>query len=449
MTATALSAADAIAFLYGRVDYERVPAVDAARDFKLERIERLLGALSNPHLEIPAVHIAGTKGKGSTAVMTAEILSAAGYRTGLFTSPHVSRFEERMRVDGRSPSLDEVAELVEQLRGPAAALEASDPALMPTFFELTTALAWLYFIRHGAELVVLEVGLGGRLDATNLCRPLATAITNISYDHTDILGRTLASIAAEKAGILKRGVPLVSGVAGDEPREVVLEASRRLEAPLWELGREIRVGERTPVGSGVCASIDVTTPVRRHEELRVPLAGRHQESNAALAVALIDLLHTAGWRVPGEAVPLGLSRVNWPVRIEVVAQRPTVVIDAAHNVASVEALVDTLRRLFPARRRVLVFAAARDKDVQGMLAVLRDEFDAIVLTRYQTNPRAVTVENLAAMLHDAPEKVVVTAPDPAAAWEQARRLAGPDDLICVTGSFFLAAEMRELISPAR
>jgi dihydrofolate synthase/folylpolyglutamate synthase len=231
---------EAIEFIYGRINYERVAGVAySADDGKLERMRRLLKLLGHPEERLPVVHIAGTKGKGSTSVMTAGILSAAGYRTGLFTSPHVSAFEERMVVDGQRPTREHLVDLVNRLLESVETMDAAAVGGGPTYFELATALAWLYFLDQRAEVAVLEVGLGGRLDATNVCHPLVGVITNIRRDHTNVLGSSLAQIAAEKAGIVKPGIPMLSGVAHGPAGDVVKRVCRLQGSPLFRLGAEI------------------------------------------------------------------------------------------------------------------------------------------------------------------------------------------------------------------
>lgn len=442
---------DAIRFLLDRVDCERTPSGRAAaRYLKLGRMRSLLERLGNPHERLPAVHIAGTKGKGSTAVMLAQMLSAAGYRTGLFTSPHVATFEERIRVDGHSPSPERLVELVQRVAGPVKRMDEEGNG--PTYFEVAAALAWIDFNDRNADIAVLEVGLGGRLDATNLCRPLVTVITNIGLDHTHVLGTTHERIAREKAGIIKAGVPLVSGVRHPGARRVVVRQAQALEAPLWQLGREIRCEYHpasAPIGAGTgrrrAPSVDVETPRASRRRLPVPLLGEHQAGNAALAAAAVDLLGREGVPVADHALRDGLRSVKWPIRIEVVATRPTVVLDAAHNVTSVEALQRSLHREFQARRRVLVFAATRDKDLPELLRRLLPSFETVVLTQYSTNPRAVPLDRLARAARALTEHPLIEAPTPAQAWEAASAAAGAEDLICATGSFFLAAEMRELL----
>lgn len=441
---------EALARLYGRINYERVSQHDFTTSmFKLERMSALLELCGHPELNLPALHIAGTKGKGSTAAMTAAMLQAAGYRVGLFISPHVNRFEERMTVNGEGPTRDEFVELFGKVQELVDRLEDRGPEWSPTFFEATTALAWLFFARRGAQLAVLEVGLGGRLDATNVCRPLVTVITSISRDHTQLLGEALEQIAGEKAGIIKPGVPVISGVMEEPARGVIRAMAQERSAALLQLGHDIRLDELSscapPDSDGVPRSrMTVTTPWRCHKEIASPLPGRHQARNAALALAAVDALAEAGFRVEPEAVARGLASVDWPLRIEVLGRRPLVVADAAHNDASIAALLQTLRGV-PARRRVLVFGASRDKHVDDMLRLIDGEFDDVILTQYTGNPRALSARGLARRAASAGLTGFRVESSARAAWDLAASLAGPEDLICVTGSLFLAAELRELI----
>lgn len=449
----------AIEFLFSRVNYERLSGMQyTADDFKLDRMREFLRRLGDPQETIPAVHIAGTKGKGSTAAMTAQILSAAGLRTALFTSPHISAFEERMAVDGVFPTREELARLVREVAGAVAELDKAPRQMSPTYFEITTAMAWLYFRERRAEIAVLEVGMGGRVDATNICRPAVCVITNISRDHTRQLGSRLDQIARAKAGIIKLRVPVVTGVTTEPARTVIAEICRREHAPLFELGRDFEYqylpGSRGPstvsgplAGPAACVRTSRTT----WQHLPLPLIGEHQARNLAVAVAAVERLQEQGWAIPETAVAAGLAEVRWPGRIEILGKAPRVIVDAAHNWEAVAALVRTLDESFVSRRRVLIFAAARDKDVGGMLRQLLPRFDTVVITSFQNNPRNLPVETLARFVRQLTDQPLHVAADPASAWKLARRFAGPEDLICVTGSFFIAAELRELIldeSPA-
>ena len=389
-----------------RINYERCLSLpDAEEAFKLDRMRALLRQLSDPQDHLPAVHVAGTKGKGSTAALLAAVLAAAGYRTGLFTSPHLDRVEERIVVEGQPCSPEEFAALVEEVRPAVEALDREAAQKVPaepgpTYFEVLTAAAFCHFVRRKVDVAVLEVGLGGRLDSTNVCTPLVAVITSISFDHVKQLGPTLAAIAAEKAGIIKPGVPVVSGVTVAEPREVVRKIARQHGCRLAELGVDFDVEYHPPQRldqASAPARFDFRARACGFREIALGLLGRHQAANAALVYATADELRQQGWTIPEAAVRQGLAEVRWPARVEVVARRPTVVLDAAHNAASVAALVEVLAESFVARRRWLVFATTQEKDVRGMLERLRGRFDEVIFTRYLNNPRGVPPEELQAL----------------------------------------------------
>jgi dihydrofolate synthase / folylpolyglutamate synthase len=445
-------------FLHDRIDYERMqtmPGAEAA--LKLDRMRELLRALGNPEKGLPIVHVAGTKGKGSTSAAIAAILSAAGFRAGLFTSPHLERLEERMAVDGRRCEDRELVEMVEQIRPTIEEMDRSTASAGrgetgPTYFELTAALALLLFARRKAQAAVLEVGLGGRLDATNVCQPLVCVITNISFDHTQQLGNTLASIAGEKAGIIKPGVPVVSGVVEEEPRDVIRDICRQRGCKLLELGTDFDFDYDPPRHLELEASqgrLDFRQPaiVERStlKNLALGLIGRHQAENAALALAVVGVLQRAGWDIPERAIRSALAGLIWPARVEVVSRRPAVVLDAAHNPASVAALVRALGDSFSVGRKMLIFGTTRDKDLEGMMRIILDHFNHIALTQYTHNPRAVPPDELQSLAMNISGRRYPTYPDPASAWQAVRESAATDDLICISGSFYLAAEMRPII----
>jgi dihydrofolate synthase/folylpolyglutamate synthase len=458
---------DAMFFLHSRIDYERAAAEKmTARDFKLDRMAELLARLGNPQETIPAVHITGTKGKGSTAVMTAEMLSAAGYRTGLFTSPHVSTFEERMRVDGRMPSREECTGLLDEVAAEVMQLDLQGPAMRPTYFEIATAMAWLYFRRCRCDYVVLEVGLGGRLDSTNLCRPEVTVITNVSRDHMHVLGNTAREIAAEKAGIIKPHIPVVCGVERPDAAGVIHSTARRCESPLYQSGRDYdavyrRADDGTRKTEGVTRNagepvrppssdlrpptVDVQTPFSRFTSLPLPLRGEHQARNAAAAVTAIDVLRNRGFRISDAAVTAGMANVLWPLRLEVLRRSPIVIADAAHNEASAAALVAALRSEFPAERRILIFAASQDKDVEAIAANLFPAFDTVVATQFIGNPRSIPPGELAERVGASYGGRLLTAANPLEAYALALEMSAAGDLICASGSFYLAAEVRNAV----
>jgi dihydrofolate synthase/folylpolyglutamate synthase len=449
----------ALDFLLHRINYERTLSVPyGTGEFKLDRMRRLLSLIGDPHLAVKAVHIAGTKGKGSTAAMIAAVLSAAGYRTGLYTSPHLERIEERIVIDGQSCSAEDFAALAAAVQPAVEQIEreAAVGGGGATFFEVTTAMAFLHFARAKVDAAVLEVGLGGRLDSTNLCQPEVCIITSISFDHVKQLGSRLAAIAGEKAGIIKPRVPVVSGVMQEEPQGMIAAKAAECGAPLIQRG----VNYDFSIQPGSVASLTYREPANepRYElaDVQLGMLGSHQAANAAAAIAAINQLGQRGWSISDEALRRGLAAARCPARIELVARQPDVILDVAHNLASIEAFLAVLQERFSASRRILVFASSKDKDYAGMLKLLVPAFDVIFLTQYVHNPRAMEPEGLLrialeqrrtnARFSESPTLHLTARPTDA--WRLARLIARPDDLICITGSFFLAAELRPVITAA-
>jgi len=440
---------ESLDYLYNRLNYERVGMPRGTTgELRLGRMRRLLRRLGDPHEASKIVHVAGTKGKGSTAAMIAAALSASGVKTGLFCSPHLHRLEERFRIDGVEVTPDELVALVDAVRPAVDDLDATDPHYSrrgATFFEVTTAMGLLHFARRGAGAVVLEVGLGGRLDSTNVVRPALAILTTISFDHTRQLGTTLGAIAGEKAGILKRGRPVVSGVRGDEARDAIRRAARARRARLREVDVDfsyVSIPPAPPLTRPTPGRVAVRTWARDWGEIELPLLGEHQGHNAAVALAGLDALAERGLEVGPEDVARGFAALTWPARVEVLGEAPWVVIDGAHNVASAQALAETLRACFPPCSRTLVFGTTREKDLPGQLRALLPLADAVVATRYVENPRSVPPDEIAEAVRALGGPEAHLAPDPASALALARRLTPADGLICVTGSLFLAAEAR-------
>jgi dihydrofolate synthase/folylpolyglutamate synthase len=433
-------------------------------------MRRLMSLLGDPQLALKAVHIAGTKGKGSTAAMIAAILSSAGLKTALYTSPHLGAIEERIAIGGQPCAPDDFVRLAAEVQEAERRIAFLDTAAegAPTFFEVTTAMAFLHFARERVDAAVLEVGLGGRLDSTNVCVPSVTVITSISFDHMKQLGNTLAAIAGEKAGIIKLGVPVISGVTQDEPRAVIRRIASQWQARLYECGAEYdfaalaqpRVNDESalPV-ERMHYREPAEAPRYSLDGVALGMLGRHQAANAAAAIAAVRRLVEQGWNVDESAIRAGLAQARCPARIEVVAREPLVVLDVAHNTASVAALVAVLNERFPMKPRVLVFASSRDKDTAAMLEFLVPHFESLVLTRYIHNPRAVELPQLQALAdaacaaapgngQPARPPAIYLAETPAEAWSRARQLAGASGMVCITGSFFLAAELRPLVAEA-
>lgn len=442
---------DCLHFLYNRLNYERLGMPRHAGELRLGRMRRLLRLLGDPQDGLRIVHVAGTKGKGSTSAMLAAALSASGRRTGLFCSPHLHRLEERFTLDGRPASAQELVALTDVVRPAVAALDADAVHHWrrgPTFFEITTAMGLLHFARQRADAVVLEVGLGGRLDSTNVIRPLLAVITSISFDHTRLLGSTLGAIATEKAGIFKRATPAVSGVDAPEARAAIERVAQTRNVVLRQLGRDFRYDYEAPVPPlcrPTAGRVSVRTWRTDWGTLDVPLLGAHQAQNAAVALASLDALAERGMEVTRGEVVRGFAGLVWPARVELLGEAPWVVIDGAHNVASAEALAETLRTCFPPSPRTLVFGTTRDKDLHGQLRALLPCFDTIVATRYVENPRAVPPEEVVDAVNELHGRPAQAAPGPAEALALARSLTPPEGLICVTGSLFLAAEARAVL----
>ncbi len=415
----------------------------------LSRPRRLLAALGDPHLGLQAIHVAGTNGKGSVAAMLASALTAAGYRTGLYISPYVTEFGERIQVDGRPITPDEVAKLVADVRPAAERLAASgDPEDQVTEFEFVTALGFLHFARSRVDFLVCEVGLGGRFDATNVIdRPLAAVITSVGLDHTDRLGPTLAAIAAEKAGIIKRAAPVVSAPQGPEVLAVLEATAARRGCPLYLAGRDGRVSlEAVSLSGQVVTFRGPGFPLV--ESLSLPLLGPHQLVNAATALTTLGALKERGrlGALDSRVLREGLARTVWPGRFEVFGDRPPIIIDGAHNPPGAEVLAASLRQLFPGRRLHLVLGLLGDKDVDAYLSlVLPPSLPGVVrlVACQPPNPRALGASNLAARLAArCPGLPVQAVPAVGDAVRLAFRDAGPADAVVVAGSLYQVGEAR-------
>ncbi|MGH7376030.1 MAG: bifunctional folylpolyglutamate synthase/dihydrofolate synthase [Candidatus Methylomirabilales bacterium] len=401
----------------------------------LDNIRRLLRALGHPERAFRTVHVGGTNGKGSTAALLAAILRAAGLRVGLYTSPHLLDFTERIQVNGEPIGPDAVADLTAEVRAAVEAAFAPAPDDLPshpTFFEVTTALAFLYFARAGAEWAVVEVGLGGRYDATNVLAPDLAVITNVTVEHQDLLGESLEAIAVEKAGIVKPGIPLVTAAA--EPALGILRrACGERGAPLLHVPAAYAWSREASLPDGQVFSLRGPGTDRR--TLQIGLLGRHQLENAATAVAAAERLREGGLALPETAVREGLAGARWPGRLQVVGERPCLLVDGAHNPAACRAVRDFLEEE-ALGRRLLVFGALKDKDWGQMLEILLPAFAAAILCRPPSD-RAADPEMLLGtargLCHHV--EVVPEVPDALAA---ARALARPEDTILVTGSLFTA-----------
>lgn len=414
---------EAIRRLESLIDYERTPtAAAAARVWNLDRIAYMLQATGNPHLGVKFLHIAGTRGKGSTAAITASILTSAGYRTGLYTSPHLQSFRERIRIDGEMISEEEMASLVKEVQPIIEQMSESEIGA-PSFFDVYTLLGLMHFARNEVDFAILEPGLGGRLDATNVVTPIACAITRIGIDHTEELGDTLAQIAGEKAGIIKPGVPVISSEQPEEAMEVIERVCRergcRLEmAPSVEIIHADEFGQKLRVNQ---------------LNLECPLIGAHQVENIGVAIGLIGLIRQMGHPVLGRAIIEGVRAVRWPGRFQIVRRNPHVVLDGAHDETGAKALVTTMESLFPDRRIVMVFGMVRGHDAESVVLQLAPLAAKIYITA-AASPRAVDPEGLRRMI-DGQIRVPVSK-----AIEEALREAGEEDIVLVTGSLYVVGE---------
>ena len=440
------------------IAYINTPRWQASR-LGLDRIRELLERLGRPQDRLKFVHVAGTNGKGSICAYLASILNAAGHRTGMFTSPYIERFEERIRVDGAMISPDELRDVTLAVREHAEAM-AEETGDHPTEFELMTAVALEHFARCGCDIVVLEVGLGGRLDSTNVIdAPEACVIARIGLDHTALLGNTLAAIAGEKAGIVKEGSAVVSW-----PQEP--EAMAVIEHAAAEHGCELRVPDFAQLEEGAIRWEDGASPFRSFSykewaDLRTGILGSYQPQNATVALEVVDVLRGRGWRIPDEAVRAGVAQTRWPGRFEIVEGGSSpdgfaIVVDGGHNPQGARALADSLAEVFPGRKPVFVIGVLEDKDYPRMLEDVLPLGSAFVCVT-PDNPRALPAHKLARAIRWTGQDLLgcsacvnpVVARDFEDAIRRARELAGPDGLICAFGSLYSVAALKEAVRATR
>jgi len=432
---------EALDYIYSFIDYERT-SLEGPRRFDLSRITALLELLGQPHRRYKAVHIAGTKGKGSTVAMIESILRAAGYKTGLFTSPHLHTYRERMRTGGQLITEKQLAAHVERLIPLAERLSGL------TTFEITTALAFSYFAQEKIEWAILETGLGGRLDTTNVVDPAVVVITHIGYDHVDVLGHTLSQIAFEKAGIIKEGRPVVSMLQRPTALRVIKRACRERKAPLTLVGRDWTwerkgfdlKGQKLDVHCHQKPNAGSSSLCRDYANLSIPFLGAHQLVNTTTVVATMAELARQGVSLSPEKVVEGLKTTSWPGRLEVLNQRPLLVLDGAHNVDSARALTKALLEYFDYQRLILILGFSADKDIRAILRQLLPLAHQVIITRSK-HPRAASFELMEEEISAMGFKPLSSPSVEEALW-QALRSAQEGDLICVTGSLFVMAEAR-------
>ena len=428
----------ALAYIDTFINSERSPDFSRqARFYNLERISHLLAHLGNPHHCLQVIHIAGSKGKGSTAAQIAAILTHAGYKTGLFTQPHLITPRERCRINSRLISEAEFGLYVDRLKPSIEAMTELDSIGRVSFFEIYTALAFTYFADNAVDFAVIEVGLGGRLDATNVVDPLVSVITPISLEHTAILGNTHEAIAKEKAEIIKPNRPVVSAPQVPEAQTVFETVAADRGAPIDSVGRDIHLKRKDWNING--QTFDLTTPWASYPDLFLPLLGEHQAVNAATAVACIERIRQEGYSVPRTSIYGGLKAVRWAGRMQVVGQSPVVLLDGAHSPTSAEALCKAIGEVFRYRRLILVIGLMRDKDLQAIGQVLCPFVDEIITTQAFDNPRVTPAEEIAKSWSEIGKNFHVC-PSVREAILLAQSIAAPSDLICIAGSIYIVGE---------
>jgi dihydrofolate synthase/folylpolyglutamate synthase len=423
-------------YIFGHTNYEMVPRVPHAEaNYDLRRVYQLLEHIGNPHLKAKSLHITGTNGKGSTSAMLASVLTAAGYITGLYTSPHLHTMRERIAVNGRMIEEIEVAEIMTRISPKIEDINKEAAYGRLTVFELLTALGFAYFAEKTCEFQVLEVGMGGRFDATNVILPEVCLLTSISYDHTEVLGDTLTEIATEKCGIIKPGCTVISHPQTEEADKVIRSVCREKGTKLIRLGKDV-------TRRGLSYDFE-------HQELKVkgrlddyyisiPLLGQYQLDNAAAAVAALEVLIERGFQVSKEALLEGLARVDFPGRMQIMSREPLVVVDGGHNPGASHSLKEALQRYFKPARSILVIGVSNDKDISGIARELAPVFEGVIATRAD-NPRSTMPEVLSAEFnkYGIESQIAENVPMALAA---AKATAGKEDLICVTGSLFIVGE---------
>ncbi len=432
-------------YLNNFTNYERIPGVSYAQSgYSLRHVEKLLDRMGNPQLAARTVHIAGTKGKGSVSAMIAQVLSTSGYRTGLYTSPHLLNLRERIKVDGTLISEPEFAAAMAEVKPFIESMKQDSDSQPLTYFEALTALAFVYFREKRVDFQVLEVGLGGRLDATNVVsKPSVCVITAISFDHMQILGNTLAQIAREKAGIIKPGCWVAISPQPEEAASVFSEICRQKEAKAIWVGKDVTWHK---INGDLDHQSLVINGTKGEYKVNIPLLGDFQLENASTAVAALEILASKGFAVSPGNIAQGLAQVKWPGRFQVVRRQPTVLIDGAHNVESIKRLVENLKAYFPGKRIFLVFGTSSDKDITGIVKELVPISQHVIVTQ-ASHSRAAPTATLATEFSkygiEPENKGTVTE-----AISRALSRAENTDVICVTGSLFVVAEALGYFSPA-
>jgi dihydrofolate synthase/folylpolyglutamate synthase len=420
---------EALKYLDSFVNFEKSGEYNYRTSLKLERMKRLAALLGDPQKAARSIHIAGSKGKGSTASYVHSILKSANFKVGLYTSPHLVTFRERIRIDDELIGEEDLSRILEEIKG---VLESSMKDDSPTFFEVYTAIAYIYFKEKKVDYAVYETGMGGRLDATNLIEPLVSAITPISYEHTDKLGGTLTEIATEKCGIIKSGSICVSAPQEPEALKVIETACRDRKALLILAGRDIKFEE---LESNEKSNIfDAAGMIRNYPRLETPLIGSHQIVNAATAIGIVEALGLRNVNISPDAVKRGIENVKWEGRLEILGRSPLVVVDGAHNRASARALAEAVKKIFKNKKITLVFGASKDKDVKGMIGELLPIANSIILTKSKVSDRAMDPAMIEEIVRTSGSaRVIMRASWAGEALDRALAGAGKEDMILITG----------------
>ncbi len=429
-------------YLNNFINYENIPGIlYASEEYSLKHIKELLQIIGNPHLHSKTVHIAGSKGKGSTAAMIAQVLIDSGYKTGLYTSPHLHNLRERIQINGKSISKKDFSTLVAALKPHFDAIRADTTHRQFTFFEVLTVLAFTYFSKMDTDFQVMEVGLGGRLDATNVVKPEVCVITPIGLEHTQILGDTLEKIAYEKAGIIKQGSLVVSSTQKSEALKVISEVCHQRQARLIEVDQ---VANWHKVSHDLYHQVIAVQSKSTNYRLWLPLLGDYQLDNAATAIVALETLAAQGFAISVNHIERGFTRVNWPGRFQILKQKPTLLVDGAHNVESVRRLIDSLRIYLSYHRIYLIIGISSDKNITGIVKELISLSPQVIAT-HSMHPRAASSSMIANEFsqYGITSKVSSSV---AKALQEALTVADKGDLICVTGSLFVVSEAIDYVN---
>jgi len=427
----------ALDYLYSFVDYSLTRNLRySAEKFNLDRMNLLMGLLKNPQNKYPTIHVTGTKGKGSICAMLSSVLIAAGYQTGLYTSPHLHEYTERIQVNGMKIKKIELVNLINEIERHVSSINGL------TTFEITTAVAFLYFVKKKVDIAIIEVGLGGRLDATNIVRPLISIISTISKDHEKILGNTLKKIAEEKAGIIKENIPVI--IAPQKPRiyTVLENRAKQKNAPIFRTDKLLKIKYITHDLDHQTFSI-VDKKTNQSADIATSLLGKHQAINSLSAFTALKYLNKCGFIIPYEKIVEGIKNAKWPGRFEIISKKPVIVLDSAHNIDSISKLSQTTKEYFPRKKIILLFGASEDKNIRGMLSVLLPMSEKIIFSK-STHPRAMDPEKISALCNAYQNKISVIMPAERAL-EKAISLWNDHSIIVVTGSIFMVAAIRSIL----